>query len=86
VAHALERLWIARSRLASDRSFCQSRHSMHFFVSNLLYYLQVRISLCGCCAVAIIGFYGLLLPALCIIYRSLLRFFKTNWRSCYVRL
>lgn len=41
MAHALERLWIARSRLAADRSFCQSRHSMHFFVSNLLYYLQV---------------------------------------------
>jgi len=41
VAHALERLWIARSRLAADRTFCQSRHSMHFFVSNLLYYLQV---------------------------------------------
>lgn len=41
VAHALERLWLARSRLAADRTFCQSRHSMHFFVSNLLYYLQV---------------------------------------------
>lgn len=43
VAHALERLWIARSRLAADRAFCQSRHSMHFFVSNLLYYLQVDV-------------------------------------------
>eukprot|EP01032_Pedospumella_encystans_P010136 gene10136-11874_t len=43
VAHALERLWIARSRLAADRTFCQSRHSMHFFVSNLLYYLQVDV-------------------------------------------
>jgi hypothetical protein len=42
VAHALERLWMARSSLASDRAFCQLRHSMHFFVSNLLYYLQVR--------------------------------------------
>lgn len=44
VAHALERLWIARSRLAADRTFCQSRHSMHFFVSNLLYYLQVSFA------------------------------------------
>jgi hypothetical protein len=86
VAHALERLWIARSRLASDRSFCQSRHSMHFFVSNLLYYLQVRVSLYGlrCCCND--WFYCLLLPALCIIYRSLSRFLETNWRLCDVRL
>ena len=43
IAHTLERLWIARSRLGSDRAFCQTRHSMHFFVSNLLYYLQVDV-------------------------------------------
>ena len=43
VAHSLEKLWKTRSRLASDRGFCQLRHSMHFFISNLLYYLQVDV-------------------------------------------
>jgi hypothetical protein len=33
---------MTRSRLiTSDRLFCNIRHSMHFFISNLLYYLQV---------------------------------------------
>ena len=43
LVHELERLWMARSRLASDRLFCHLRHSMHFFISNLLYYLQVDV-------------------------------------------
>lgn len=43
IAHSLEKLWKTRSRLASDRGFCQLRHSMHFFISNLLYYLQVDV-------------------------------------------
>jgi hypothetical protein len=43
VAHSLERLWKTRSRLSSDRVFCQLRHSMHFFISNFLYYLQVDV-------------------------------------------
>jgi Gamma tubulin complex component C-terminal len=43
VEHALERLWMVKSRLAQDRTFCQVRHSMHFFISNLLYHMQVRI-------------------------------------------
>lgn len=43
MAHSLEKLWKTRSRLSSDRSFCQLRHSMHFFISNLLYYLQVDV-------------------------------------------
>lgn len=43
MAHSLERLWKSRSRLSSDRSFCQLRHSMHFFAANLLYYLQVDV-------------------------------------------
>jgi Gamma tubulin complex component C-terminal len=44
VEHALERLWMVKSRLSQDRAFCQVRHSMHFFISNLLYHLQVRVS------------------------------------------
>ena len=43
MAHSLEKLWKTRSRLSSDRGFCQLRHSMHFFISNLLYYLQVDV-------------------------------------------
>ncbi len=43
VAHSLERLWKTRSRLAQDRKYCLIRHSMHFFISNLLYYLQVDV-------------------------------------------
>lgn len=43
VDHALERLWMGSSRLEEDRTFCQVRHSMHFFISNLLYYLQVDV-------------------------------------------
>ncbi len=43
VAHLLERLWKSRSHLASNREFCQLRHSMHFFIGNLLYYLQVDV-------------------------------------------
>ena len=43
MAHSLEKLWKTRSRLSSDLSFCQLRHSMHFFISNLLYYLQVDV-------------------------------------------
>lgn len=43
LVHELERLWMARSRLSSDRLFCHLRHSMHFFISNLLYYLQVDV-------------------------------------------
>lgn len=43
VAHSLERLWKTRSRLAEDRAFCQIRHSMHYFISNLIYYLQVDV-------------------------------------------
>ena len=34
---------MVKSRLAQDRSFCQVRHSMHFFISNLLYHLQVDV-------------------------------------------
>lgn len=50
VTHALERLWLVRSRgsgsratgrMASDRGFTQLRQAMHFFITNLLYYLQV---------------------------------------------
>jgi hypothetical protein len=46
VAHALEGLWtnISRSHLKRDRAFCQVRHSMHFFVSNLLFHLQVPLT------------------------------------------
>eukprot|EP01035_Chromulina_nebulosa_P020195 gene20195-26213_t len=43
VGHLLEKLWMIKSRLSSDRLFCQLRHSMHFFISNLLYYLQVDV-------------------------------------------
>jgi len=43
VAHALERIWRSRSRLGSDRQFNHVRQSMHYFVSNLLYYLQVDV-------------------------------------------
>jgi hypothetical protein len=43
LVHELERLWMARSRLSNDRLFCHLRHSMHFFISNLLYYLQVDV-------------------------------------------
>ena len=43
MAHTLERLWKSRSRLSSNRHFCQIRHSMHFFISNLLYYMQVDV-------------------------------------------
>ncbi|KAJ1428550.1 Spc98 family-domain-containing protein, partial [Ochromonadaceae sp. CCMP2298] len=54
VGHALERLWIRTGTQGGgqgaqggaqggDRSYCQLRHSMHFFVSNLLYYLQVDV-------------------------------------------
>jgi hypothetical protein len=48
VAHALEGLWtnISRSHLKRDRAFCQVRHSMHFFVSNLLFHLQVLLTAC----------------------------------------
>jgi hypothetical protein len=45
IAHALERLWhsLRKSRLAGDRAFCQVRQSMHFFITNLLYHLQVDV-------------------------------------------
>jgi hypothetical protein len=44
VARLLEKLWMTRSRLiTTDRLFCNLRHSMHFFISNLLYYLQVDV-------------------------------------------
>ena len=39
----LEKLWIARTKLITDRLFCNIRHAMHFFISNLLYYLQVDV-------------------------------------------
>jgi hypothetical protein len=42
VTHTLERLWITRSRLSSSRAFNFLRHSMHFFATNLLFYLQVH--------------------------------------------
>jgi hypothetical protein len=43
VAHALERLWLVRSRLAFSRPLNHLRHAMLFFASNLLYYLQVDV-------------------------------------------
>ena len=43
VAHALERVWMKSSGLSNDRIFCYIRHSMHFFVSNLMYYMQVDV-------------------------------------------
>jgi hypothetical protein len=44
IALLLEKLWIARSgRLGVDRVCCHLRHAMHFFCSNLLYYLQVDV-------------------------------------------
>ena len=41
VAHALQRVWMSRSNLSRDRFFNYIRHSMHFYLSNLMYYLQV---------------------------------------------
>lgn len=41
--HILERLWLSNSSSTSKRSFNHIRHSMHFFFSNLLYYLQVDV-------------------------------------------
>lgn len=41
--NALERVWISRTELSNDRIFCYIRHSMNFFISNLLYYLQVDV-------------------------------------------
>jgi hypothetical protein len=43
VSRLLEQLWMTRSKSLTDRLFCQLRHSMHFFISNLLYYLQVDV-------------------------------------------
>lgn len=43
VARLLERLWMARSKWITDRLYCNLRHAMHFFISNLLYYLQVDV-------------------------------------------
>ncbi len=43
VAHALEKIWKVKSRLSEDRIYCRIRHSMHFFLSNLIYYLQVDV-------------------------------------------
>lgn len=41
-AHLLT-LWKSKSSLTSDRIFCHLRHSLHSFLSNLLYYLQVDV-------------------------------------------
>lgn len=41
VALALEQLWMDRSKRTNERVFCHLSHSMHFFISNLHYYLQV---------------------------------------------
>ena len=46
MGHALERLWIIKSYLTSDRKFCYLRQSMHFFINNLLYYIQVDVIDC----------------------------------------
>eukprot|EP01033_Poteriospumella_lacustris_P004996 gene4998-3570_t len=43
VARLLEKLWMARSKWMTDRLYCNLRHAMHFFISNLLYYLQVDV-------------------------------------------
>jgi hypothetical protein len=43
VARLLEKLWMARSKWITDRLYCNLRHAMHFFISNLLYYLQVDV-------------------------------------------
>lgn len=43
VSRMLEKLWMSRSKFLTDRLFCNIRHAMHFFISNLLYYLQVDV-------------------------------------------
>ena len=43
VGHALERVWKTISKLSQERAFCFIRHSMHFFLSNLVYYLQADV-------------------------------------------
>jgi hypothetical protein len=44
IARALEKLWISGSCLLPSqiRVFNLIRHAMHFFLSNILYYFQVR--------------------------------------------
>jgi hypothetical protein len=44
IDHSLQNIWMSvEPRLAANRVYCHLRHSMHFFISNLLYYLQVDV-------------------------------------------
>lgn len=43
IASLMEKLLIDHPGFVLDRVFCHLKHSMHFFINNLLYYLQVDV-------------------------------------------
>lgn len=46
ISRALEKLWMAKTKVTlsnEDRIFCHLRQTMHYFISNVLYYLQVDV-------------------------------------------
>lgn len=45
IGNSLEHQWKVKSRMSNDRTYCCLRHSMHFFIKNLIYYLQVSNSI-----------------------------------------